>query len=64
MKKYERTRPQPSMESIRRIKSEFRNVTPAIHPFFVDFLDNNAADERSVLEGISNWRPNAARGFL
>lgn len=61
MKKYGRTRAQPSLESIRRVKNELRTITPRIHPFFDEFLDHKAIDEKALLQGISKWRPNAVK---
>ena len=40
MKKYLRTRPQPSSESISRNKKEFRRVSIETHPFFDNFYLN------------------------
>lgn len=40
MKKYLRTRPQPSSESISRNKKEFRRVSIEAHPFFDNFYLN------------------------
>jgi hypothetical protein len=74
MKKYSRTRPQPSSESVSRSKKEFRQVQAIAHPFFSDenlllgdeinddskkLFDQSDRQEQLMLEGIHGWRPNA-----
>jgi len=72
MKKYQRTRPQPSAESIRRTKREFRQIMPAIHPFFLKRNFLNVGNEQgkdiscltvepdvALLHKLREWRPNA-----
>jgi ATP-dependent RNA helicase DDX54/DBP10 len=76
MKKYTRTRPQASAESIRRVKTELRQITPGVHPFFnsIEFfpeLVNDGSCEKNLKEGqqqqqeilrqIRNWRPNQVK---
>lgn len=64
MKKYERTRSKPSLESIRRVKNELRTLTPKAHPFFDQFFDHTAVDEKAILQDLSKWRPNAVKNFF
>uniref|UniRef100_A0A915DVE4 Helicase C-terminal domain-containing protein n=1 Tax=Ditylenchus dipsaci TaxID=166011 RepID=A0A915DVE4_9BILA len=61
MKKYSRTRAQPSSESVRRVKQELRMVSADVHPFFNQFEEQgkDPSGEKDMLQGISNWRPNA-----
>jgi len=73
MKKYERTRPPASAESVRRVKrekAEFQATGP--HPFFLqaDLFPEIApirneegggldgAEQHQILQKIRNWRPN------
>ncbi|KAH7729314.1 ATP-dependent RNA helicase DDX54 [Aphelenchoides avenae] len=57
LKKYMRTRPQPSAESVRRVKS-MREKELAPHPYFLK--DSSVVEETSdVLQGLKNWRPSA-----
>lgn len=73
MKKYTKTRPQASAESIRRVKTELYQITPCVHPFFLskDLFPELVAEECSdtglkdglqrkqeILQQIRNWRPN------
>uniref|UniRef100_A0A915LIN0 RNA helicase n=1 Tax=Meloidogyne javanica TaxID=6303 RepID=A0A915LIN0_MELJA len=75
MKKYTKTRPQASAESIRRVKTELYQITPCVHPFFLskDLFPELVAEECSdtglkdglqrkqeILQQIRNWRPNQA----
>uniref|UniRef100_A0A914I2W1 RNA helicase n=1 Tax=Globodera rostochiensis TaxID=31243 RepID=A0A914I2W1_GLORO len=72
MTKYQRTRQQPSAESVRRVKSEFRHISPGPHPFFADpvLFPDFALEQRAegtaaafgheVLVQLKNWRPNQA----
>lgn len=59
MKKYIRTRPAPSAESVRRVKTELSDIYPAPHPFLRDANDEFAIQELTILEGIRNYRPHA-----
>lgn len=59
MKKYLRTRPPPSAESVRRSKTEFSQLTSTPHPFLRDSNDETTQTELDMLEGIRNYRPSA-----
>ncbi|KAL3121062.1 hypothetical protein niasHT_005322 [Heterodera trifolii] len=72
MAKYQRTRQQPSAESVRRVKAEFRHISPGPHPFFGDpvlfpdlaleqrTVDPTAISGQTVLAQLKKWRPNQA----
>jgi hypothetical protein len=79
MKKYERTRPPASAESVRRVKrekAEFQATGP--HPFFLQAelfpeisptengREGNGMDggEHQILQKIRNWRPNQVQKFI
>ena len=57
LKKYNQTKPAPSAESVRRLKSQYQDLELAVHPFFKDARTTKA--EIDVLAGLKNWRPNA-----
>lgn len=64
MKRYQKTRALPSVESVRRIKTDFRNVIPAIHPFFEQFEEKNQQPlAKTMLEDLAKYRPNAVIFF-
>uniref|UniRef100_A0A1I8B6Z1 RNA helicase n=1 Tax=Meloidogyne hapla TaxID=6305 RepID=A0A1I8B6Z1_MELHA len=75
MKKYAKTRPQASAESIRRVKTELRHITPDVHTFFLskelfpELVSETRTDknfkegqhqQHEILKQIKNWRPSQA----
>jgi hypothetical protein len=64
MQKYQRTRPLPSAESIKRTKTELKHISPGLHPFFLDsqFFPKSAMGlggaEQQILNKLRDWRPN------
>uniref|UniRef100_A0A914YDF8 RNA helicase n=1 Tax=Panagrolaimus superbus TaxID=310955 RepID=A0A914YDF8_9BILA len=57
MKKYIRTRPAPSSESVRRSKKEFKTLECAPHPILDKSISMSA--DHSVLQELRNYRPPA-----
>jgi hypothetical protein len=57
MKKYIKTRQQPSTESVRRVKANYRHVELVVHPYFKD--SNVTKAETDFLSALKKWRPNA-----
>uniref|UniRef100_A0A914QUP4 RNA helicase n=1 Tax=Panagrolaimus davidi TaxID=227884 RepID=A0A914QUP4_9BILA len=57
MKKYIRTRPPPSSESVRRSKKEFKTLECAPHPILDKSISMSA--DHSVLQELRNYRPQA-----
>ncbi|KAI6184546.1 DNA RNA helicase and DBP10CT domain containing protein [Aphelenchoides bicaudatus] len=57
MKKYIKTRQPPSVESVRRVKTNYRHLELAVHPYFKD--SNVTKKESDFLAAIKNWRPSA-----
>jgi len=57
MKKYIKTRKQPSAESVRRVKTNYRHLELVVHPYFKDM--NTTKAETEFLSALKKWRPNA-----
>uniref|UniRef100_A0A7E4VM66 RNA helicase n=1 Tax=Panagrellus redivivus TaxID=6233 RepID=A0A7E4VM66_PANRE len=58
MKKYIRTRQQPSAESVRRAKKDYKHIECAPHPA-LDAKSLSMSASYDILQGIKNYRPNA-----
>jgi hypothetical protein len=57
MKKYIRTRQSPSAESVRRVKTNYRHLELAVHPYFKDSTVSKTTTD--FLSALKSWRPNA-----
>jgi hypothetical protein len=57
MKKYIKTRQQPSAESVRRVKKNYRHLELLPHPYFKD--TGVTKENIDFLAALKNWRPTA-----